>query len=1017
MRKLTIGGLTNKLKAKARVTLSALDMKKLVLTNVPYLFIFLFADRASCLYRASPGVDMGNKLLYAMEHADRILTGFLPSLYYVDLLVGAGIAAVVKILVWQKQADAKKLRKGVEYGSARWGTAEDIKPFMADDFWMNIPLTATESITMESRPKNPKFARNKNICVIGGSGSGKTRFFVKVSIMMMNCSMVITDPKGTLIEECGKMLAKGPPKRDKHGNVVKDKSGKVVHEPYVIKVLNTINFSKSLHYNPFAYLKSEKDILKLVTVIIANTKGEGEKATEDFWVKAEKLLYTALIALIWYEGDEDEKNMNTLIDLLNESETREDDENYKNPVDMLFEDLEKRNPEHFAVRQYKKYKLAAGVVCSKRLLNQAVGKSLRTHNLKPKKGAQVMRKNEKITALYERLSRDDFGKDDDQQRESNSISNQKAMLEEFAARQGFTNIVHFTDDGISGTCFDRPGFLAMMKEVEAGNVEYLCIKDMSRMGRDYLKVGQIMEILRQRGVRLIAINDGVDSARGDDDFTPFRNIMNEYYARDTSRKIRSTFQSKGKSGKHLTGTVIYGYLWNEARDQWLVDPEAAEVVKRIFAMTIEGYGPYQIASKLKEEKILIPSAYLAQHGEGVNKNKTFKDVYGWGSSTICNLLEKREYLGHTINFKTRKHFKDKKSHYVPEDEWTIFENTHEAIIDQQTFDLVQKIRGNVRRYPDGWGEAAPLTGLLYCADCGGKMYVHRTNNGKRISQYTCSQYSKVPVGKLCTTQHRINEDVVLSLVSEMLKAIAEYAKHDRAEFVRVVQEAQSSQQTAEVRKQRTRLATAKQRVSELEVLLCKIYEDNILGKLSDSRYATLDAQYEKEQSELTAEISVLEKAVKSYEKHEKDADRFIALIGKYENFDKLTIAMLNEFIEKILVHERDRKGSIQTTQEVEIYFNFVGRFVPPAFGEVELTPEELEEIRKREERKDRLHQNYLKRKASGAQKRYEDKIKERKKAEIEAKKAAIRAEDIAKGVFVPVSSLPQREPMKGVQSA
>ena len=724
-------------------------------------------------------------------------------------------------------------------------------------------------------------------------------------------------------------------------------------------------------------------------------------------------MYSALIGYIWYEAPEEEQNFSTLLEFINASETREDDEEFKNAVDELFEELEAENPEHFAVRQYRKYKLAAGVVCSKRLLNQAVGKSLRTHNLKPKKGAQVMRKNEKITALYERLSRDDFGKDDDQQRESNSISNQKAMLEEFAARQGFTNIVHFTDDGISGTCFDRPGFLAMMKEVEAGNVEYLCIKDMSRMGRDYLKVGQIMEILRQRGVRLIAINDGVDSARVDDDFTPFRNIMNEYYARDTSRKIRSTFQSKGKSGKHLTGTVIYGYLWNEARDQWLVDPEAADVVKRIFAMTIDGYGPYQIASKLKEEKVLIPSAYLARHGEGVNKNKTFKDVYGWGSSTICNILEKREYLGHTINFKTRKHFKDKKSHYVPEDEWTIFENTHEPIIDQQTFDLVQKIRGNVRRYPDGWGEAAPLTGLLYCADCGGKMYVHRTNNGKRISQYTCSQYSKVPVGKLCTTQHRINEDVVLSLVSEMLKAIAEYAKHDRAEFVRVVQEAQSSQQTAEVRKQRTRLATAKQRVSELEVLLCKIYEDNILGKLSDSRYATLDAQYEKEQTELTAEISVLEKAIKSYEKHEKDADRFIALIDKYENFDKLTIAMLNEFIEKILVHERDRKGSIQTTQEVEIYFNFVGRFVPPAFGEVELTPEELEEIRKREERKDRLHQNYLKRKANGKQKEYEERTKAKKKAEIEARKQAIRTEDIARGVFIPVSSLPQLGPRKG----
>ena len=943
-------------------------------------------------------------VLFIYYHQDGFTAAFssiAPSFHPVDLLIGIAGAVIVRLIIYTKGKNAKKYRRGTEYGSARWGGADDIKPYTDPVFENNIPLTQTERLTMNSRPKQPKYARNKNILVIGGSGSGKTRFFVKPSLMQCTSkdfptSYIVTDPKGTLILETGKMLQR---------------------YKYRIKVLNTINFKKSMKYNPFAYLRSEKDILKLVNTIIANTKGDGEKSGEDFWVKAEKLYYTALIGYIWYEAPEDEKNFTTLLEMINASEAREDDEDFQNPVDLMFERLEEKDPEHFAVKQYKKYKLAAGVVCSKRLLNQAVGKSLRTHNLKPKKGAQVMRKNEKITALYERLSRDDFGKDDDQQRESNSISNQKAMLEEFAARQGFTNIVHFTDDGISGTCFDRPGFLAMMKEVEAGNVEYLCIKDMSRMGRDYLKVGQIMEILRQRGVRLIAINDGVDSARGDDDFTPFRNIMNEYYARDTSRKIRSTFQSKGKSGKHLTGTVIYGYLWNEARDQWLVDPEAAEVVKRIFSMTIDGYGPYQIASKLKEEKILIPSAYLAQHGEGVNKNKTFKDVYGWGSSTICNILEKREYLGHTINFKTRKHFKDKKSHYVPEDEWTIFENTHEAIIDQQTFDLVQKIRGNVRRYPDGWGEAAPLTGLLYCADCGGKMYVHRTNNGKRISQYTCSQYTKVPCGTLCKTQHRINEDVVLSLVSEMLKAIADYAKHDRAEFVRVVQEAQSSQQTAEVKKQRIRLATAKQRVSELEVLLCKIYEDNILGKLSDSRYATLDAQYEKEQSELTAEISTLEKAVKSYEKHEKDADRFIALIDKYENFDKLTIAMLNEFIEKILVHERDRKGSIQTTQEVEIYFNFVGRFVPPAFGEVELTPEELEEIRKREERKDRLHQNYLKRKASGAQKRYEDKIKGRKKAEIEAKKAAIRAEDIAKGVFVPVSSLPQREPMKGVQTA
>ena len=988
-------------------------LKKVLLPNLPYLLFAWLFDKLCQAVRLAPGLDVSEKLLHIGQGFQTAFASSAPSFHVLDICVGIFGAILVRLAVYLKAKNAKKYRRGVEYGSARWGRPEDIAPYIDPVPDWNIPLTRTESLTMTSRPKQPKYARNKNILVIGGSGSGKTRFFVKPSIMQMHSSYVITDPKGQLLKETGKMLLHGAPKLDENGKPVRDSRGKVIYEPYRIKVLNTINFSKSMKYNPLAYVRSEKDILKLVNVIIANTKGDGEKSSEDFWVKAERLLYCALIGYIWYEAEPEERNFITLLDLLNACEAREDDETYKSPVDILFDDLAKKQPEHFAVKQYVKFKMAAGVVCSKRLLNQAVGKSLRTHNLKPKKGVQVMRKNEKITALYERLSRDDFGKDDDQQRESNSISNQKAMLEEFAARQGFTNIVHFTDDGISGTCFDRPGFLAMMKEVEAGNVEYLCIKDMSRMGRDYLKVGQIMEILRQRGVRLIAINDGVDSARGDDDFTPFRNIMNEYYARDTSRKIRSTFQSKGKTGKHLTGTVIYGYLWNEARDQWLVDPEAADVVKRIFAMTIEGYGPYQIARKLKSEKVLIPSAYLAQHGEGVNKNKTFKDVYGWGSSTICNLLEKREYLGHTINFKTRKHFKDKKSHYVPEDEWTIFENTHEAIIDQQTFDLVQKIRGNVRRYPDGWGEAAPLTGLLYCADCGGKMYVHRTNNGKRISQYTCSQYSKVPVGKLCTTQHRINEDVVLSLVSEMLKAIAEYAKHDRAEFVRVVQEAQSSQQTTEVRKQRTRLAAAKQRVSELEVLLCKIYEDNILGKLSDSRYATLDAQYEKEQSELTAEISALEKAIRSYEKHEKDADRFIALIDKYENFDKLTIAMLNEFIEKILVHERDRKGSIQTTQEVEIYFNFVGRFVPPAFGEVELTPEELEEIRKREERKDRLHQNYLKRKANGKQKEYEERTKAKKKAEIEARKQAIRTEDIARGVFIPVSSLPQLGPRKG----
>ena len=621
-------------------------------------------------------------------------------------------------------------------------------------------------------------------------------------------------------------------------------------------------------------------------------------------------------------------------------------------------------------------------------------------------------RNEKITPLYERLSRDD-----ELQGESNSISHQKQMLEDFARRNGLPNPTHFTDDGVSGTRFDRHGFLAMMEEVEAGRVEAIVIKDMSRLGRDYLKVGQVMEILRQRGVRLIAINDGVDSLKGDDDFTPFRNIMNEFYARDTSRKIRSVFKSKGMSGKHLTGTVIYGYLWDEKREHWLVDEEAAAVVRHIFALAMESYGPYQIATKLSEEKIEMPAVHLARYGEGVNKNKAFADIYRWSASTIVEILKKQEYLGHTVNFKTRKHFKDKKSHYVDESEWTIFENTHEAIIDQETFDNVQRIRANVRRYPDGWGEAHPLTGLMYCADCGGKMYVHRTYNGKRVPQYTCGQYGKYPIGSLCPTQHRIKAEAVLTLIADMLRAIAEYSRNDRAEFIRTVQETQVAQQTADISKKRKRLAAAQKRAGELEKLICKIYEDNALGKLPDARYEALDAQYAKEQDTLNAEIVELEKAVTGYEQSRKSAEKFIALIDKYENFDTLTNTMLNEFVEKILVHERARKGSQATTQEVEIYFNFVGRYIPPALQPVPLTPEEQEELRKKEERKDRLHRNYLRRKANGKQKEWEERYNAKRKAKMEAAKAAIRAEDMEKGIFTTVSQLPRQEPRKATLPA
>ena len=492
--------------------------------------------------------------------------------------------------------------------------------------------------------------------------------------------------------------------------------------------------------------------------------------------------------------------------------------------------------------------------------------------------------------------------------------------------------------------------------------------------------------------------------------------MNEWYARDTSKKIRSTFQAKGKSGKHVTGAVSYGYLWNEDRTKWIVDEEAASVVRRIFAMTMEGKGPYQIAQILSAEKIEIPGVHLARYGEGLHQTRNFKDIYQWGSSTIVNLLKKREYLGHTVNFKTRKHFKDKKSHYVPEDEWMIFENTHEPIIDQETFDNVQRIRGNARRYPDGWGEAAPLTGLLYCADCGAKMYVHRINNGKRIPQYTCSNYTKVPCGTHCFTQHRINESAVLELVVDMLREIVKQAQLNRDDLLHALLDAQATSGSAGAAQQKRRTEEVKKRLADLERIRFEIYEDKSLGRLTQERFAALDVRYTQEQEQMTEELQLLEANVICSSENRKSADRFMALIDKYQHFDTLTTTMLNEFVEKILVHERARKGSTDTTQEVEIYFNFVGRYTPPAFGELELTEEELEAQRKKEERRERLHQNYLKRKANGKQKQYEDKIRAKKKAAMEASNAAIRAEDQENGVFIPVRELPKREPRKAASA-
>ena len=336
-----------------------LNVKKLVLLNLPYFLLGLFATNLGEAWRLAAGADASAKMLSFFSTLPVALASWWPSLHPLDLLVGLCCGAGLRLAVYLKGKNAKKYRHNVEYGSARWGTHEDIAPYMDPVFQNNVILTQTERLTMSSRPKNPKYARNKNVLVIGGSGSGKTRFWLKPNLMQMHSSYVVTDPKGTILVECGKMLQRGAPKLGKDGKPVKDKHGKIVYEPYQIKVLNTINFKKSMHYNPFSYIHSEKDILKLVTTLIANTKGEG-KAGDDFWVKAETLLYCALIGYIHYEAPVEEQNFSTLIEMINSMEVREDDEEFKNAVDLMFDELKEREPNHFAVRQYAKYKLAAG---------------------------------------------------------------------------------------------------------------------------------------------------------------------------------------------------------------------------------------------------------------------------------------------------------------------------------------------------------------------------------------------------------------------------------------------------------------------------------------------------------------------------------------------------------------------------------------------------------------------------------------------------------------------------------
>jgi ssDNA-binding Zn-finger/Zn-ribbon topoisomerase 1 len=378
----------------------------------------------------------------------------------------------------------------------------------------------------------------------------------------------------------------------------------------------------------------------------------------------------------------------------------------------------------------------------------------------------------------------------------------------------------------------------------------------------------------------------------------------------------------------------------------------------------------------------------------------FDNPYNWGSSTICAILKKREYLGHTINFKSKKDsYKDKKNYYVPEDEWVVFPNTHEPIIDEATFEAVQRIRSNVKRRPDGWGYTHPLTGLLYCADCGAKLYVQRINNGKAKPYYTCQNYRKVPVGVDCPTPHRVDADTVMELVRTTLQRVVAAAIADKDAFRKSVLAKLSENHSDDVKKQKKRLVVVTKRLTELETLQRKIYEDNALGKLPDKRYAEMSSGYDKEQSKLESEAAELQSAVDAFIDGGERADRFIALIEKYESFDELSVNALNELVEKIVVHERDRKGSAQTTQQIDIHLTFIGEY---EFPEEEVDPEELakreEEQRKIEEKKNRLHQNYLRGKESGKQAEYDKKYASRRKVQFQERKTAAEQEVAALAV-------------------
>lgn len=526
--------------------------------------------------------------------------------------------------------------------------------------------------------------------------------------------------------------------------------------------------------------------------------------------------------------------------------------------------------------------------------------------------------DEGITALYERLSQEDK-----LEGESNSIANQKKILERYCREHGITAYRHYDeDDGYSGTNFNRPGFQRMLADIKAGKIKRVIVKDMSRFGRDYLQVGFYTDMLfPDFGVHFIAVNDGVDSTRGENEFTAIRNVFNEMYARDTSKKIRATWQSKGKSGEHLTTIPPYGYMKDpDNKKKWIIDEEAAAVVQQIFALCVSGMGPTQIAKWLEKHEIYNPTAYSQAKGRPVT-NKPTANPYKWTNETVSRTLERIEYLGHTVNFKTRKQsYKSKKKLWNDPSEWVIFENTQPPIVEESVFLIVQNIRRS-RRRPTKMGDMGIFSGLLYCAECGGKMYQCRATNFTEEQKYfICSTYRK---GKdLCTT-HSIKNVVLHEIVLRNLREAIEYVTQYEAEFIQEAADSRLRERDAEFSRKRETLSRAESRIAKLDNLFKHLYEDNVTGKLSDERFIKMSRDYELEQENLKSMAEVLREEIKQQEKQKTNVKAFISVVKKYTDMQELDASILREFIDRIEVSHTDKKSK---TREITIVYNFIGAF-------------------------------------------------------------------------------------------